>query len=101
MKRSLRSAVVFGVGNGLTPGIGFLLLPLYTRALTPSQYGPLSVLLAVSSAAAMLFTFGLDLGLFLPVVLRSRRRYRFRQEKVPQFCMAIPDRRPVGRCQSS
>jgi O-antigen/teichoic acid export membrane protein len=64
MKRSLRSAVVFGVGNGLTPGIGFLLLPLYTRALTPAQYGPLSVLLAVSSAAAMLFTFGLDLGLF-------------------------------------
>jgi O-antigen/teichoic acid export membrane protein len=64
MKRSLRSAIVFGVGNGLTPGIGFLLLPLYTRALTPSQYGPLSVLLAVSSAAAMLFTFGLDLGLF-------------------------------------
>jgi O-antigen/teichoic acid export membrane protein len=64
MKRSLRSAVVFGVGNGLTPGIGFLLLPVYTRALTPAQYGPLSVLLAVSSAAGMLFSFGLDLGLF-------------------------------------
>ena len=64
MKRSLRSALVFGVGNGLTPGIGFLLLPVYTRALTPSQYGPLSVLLAVSSAAGMLFSFGLDLGLF-------------------------------------
>jgi O-antigen/teichoic acid export membrane protein len=64
MKRSLRSAVVFGVGNGLTPGIGFVLLPVYTRALTPSQYGPLSVLLAVSSAAGMLFSFGLDLGLF-------------------------------------
>src|ERR1700722_11144677 len=64
MKRSLKSAVVFGVGNGLTPGIGFLLLPIYTRALTPAEYGPLSVLLAVSSAASMLFMFGLDLGLF-------------------------------------
>jgi O-antigen/teichoic acid export membrane protein len=63
-RRSLRSAVVFGVGNGLTPGIGFLLLPVYTRALAPAQYGPLSVLLAISSAAAMLFSFGLDLGLF-------------------------------------
>ena len=64
MKRSLRSAVIFGVGNGLTPGIAFLLLPVYTRALIPSQYGPLSVLLAISSAAGMLFSFGLDLGLF-------------------------------------
>ena len=64
MKRSLKSAVIFGVGNGLTPGIGFLLLPVYTRALSPSQYGPLSVLLAISSAAGMLFSFGLDLGLF-------------------------------------
>jgi O-antigen/teichoic acid export membrane protein len=64
MKRSLKSALIFGFGNGLTPGIGFLLLPVYTRALTPSQYGPLSVLLAISSAASMLFSFGLDLGLF-------------------------------------
>jgi O-antigen/teichoic acid export membrane protein len=64
MKRSLRSAVIFGVGNGVTPGIGFLLLPVYTRALTPSEYGPLSVLLAISAAAGMLFSFGLDLGLF-------------------------------------
>ena len=52
MKRSLRSAVIFGVGNGLTPGIGFLLLPrLHTRTDPCSEYGPLSVLLAISSAA--------------------------------------------------
>ncbi len=79
MKRSLRSAVVFGVGNGLTPGIGFLLLPIYTRALTPSQYGPLSVLLAISSAASMLFSFGLDLGLFKSFFDLSRDPLRQRQ----------------------
>jgi O-antigen/teichoic acid export membrane protein len=61
---SLKRALVFGFGNSLAPGIGFLLLPVYTRALSPSSYGPLSVLLAISIAAGMLFSFGLDLGLF-------------------------------------
>ena len=62
--RPLRSAVVFGVGTALQRGIAFLLLPLYTRALTPAEYGTLSVLLAVTSAASILFGFGLDMGLF-------------------------------------
>ena len=62
--RSLKSACVFGIGTALQRGIAFLLLPLYTRALTPAEYGTLSVLLAVTSAASMLFGFGLDMGLF-------------------------------------
>jgi O-antigen/teichoic acid export membrane protein len=62
--RSLQSAVVFGLGNGLQRMVAFLLLPLYTRALTPAQYGALSVLLAVSSAAGIVFAFGQDMGLF-------------------------------------
>ena len=48
VRTGLMLAVVFGVGNGLQRMVAFLLLPLYTRALTPAQYGALSVLLAVS-----------------------------------------------------
>ena len=62
--RSLRGALVFGAGSALQRGIAFLLLPVYTRALTPAQYGTLSVLLAVTSAAGIVFAFGLDMGLF-------------------------------------
>ena len=62
--RSLKSACVFGIGTALQRGIAFLLLPLYTRALTPAEYGTLSVLLAATSAASMLFGFGLEMGLF-------------------------------------
>jgi O-antigen/teichoic acid export membrane protein len=62
--RSLKSACVFGIGMALQRGVAFLLLPLYTRALTPAQYGTLSVLLAATAAASILFGFGLDMGLF-------------------------------------
>jgi O-antigen/teichoic acid export membrane protein len=62
--RSLKNAVVFGAGTALQRGIAFALLPVYTRALAPAQYGVLSVLLAVTSAANILFAFGLDMGLF-------------------------------------
>jgi O-antigen/teichoic acid export membrane protein len=62
--RSLKSAVVFGIGTSLQRGIAFLLLPIYTRALAPAVYGRLSVLLAITSAASILFSLGLDMGLF-------------------------------------
>jgi O-antigen/teichoic acid export membrane protein len=73
---SLKSAVVFGVGSGLQRGVAFLLLPVYTRVLTPAEYGALSVLLAVTSAAAIVFAFGLDMGLFRSFFLHADERRR-------------------------
>jgi O-antigen/teichoic acid export membrane protein len=78
--RSLKSACVFGIGTALQRGIAFLLLPLYIRALTPSEYGTLSVLLAVTAAASILFGLGLDMGLFRSFFLYandSRRKRDF------------------------
>lgn len=40
--------------------LGFLLLPLYTRYLTPEQYGVLSIAIAVGLAASFLLSFGLE-----------------------------------------
>ena len=67
---------MFGVGSGLQRGVAFLLLPVYTRALTPAEYGTLSVLLAVTSAAAIVFAFGLDMGLFRSFFLHAEDRRR-------------------------
>ncbi len=59
-----RSAVAFTLGTALQRGLSYLFLPLYTRALSPAQYGALSILLAVSTAATFLFSFGLDLAVY-------------------------------------
>jgi O-antigen/teichoic acid export membrane protein len=73
---SLKSAAVFGFGAAMQRGVAFLLLPLYTRALTPAQYGTLSVLLAITSVAGIVFAFGLDMGLFRSFFLHAEDRRR-------------------------
>jgi O-antigen/teichoic acid export membrane protein len=59
-----RSAAAFTLGTALQRGLPYLFLPLYTRALSPAEYGALSILLAVSTAATFLFSFGLDLAVY-------------------------------------
>jgi O-antigen/teichoic acid export membrane protein len=90
--RSLRAAIVFGFGSALQRGVAFLLLPVYTRALAPAQYGTLSVLLAVSSAAGILFAFGLDMGLFRSFFLYADEPERQRRfiGSVWRFLIAVP-----------
>jgi O-antigen/teichoic acid export membrane protein len=61
---ALRSATVFALAAALQRGLQFVLLPLYTRALTPAEYGVLSLVLSVAAAFAILFAFGLDLSIF-------------------------------------
>jgi O-antigen/teichoic acid export membrane protein len=60
----LRSAAAYAVGGALPRAISFFLLPLYTRAIDPSEYGTLSLLLAISSAVAIVLTLGLDFAVF-------------------------------------
>ena len=62
--RPLQSGAVYAFAAALQRAIGFLLLPLYTRALDPADYGALSVLTSVAAAVAILFTFGLDIAIF-------------------------------------
>ncbi|MDE0582101.1 oligosaccharide flippase family protein [Planococcus sp. A6] len=46
MKKSifLRNSILYTVGSMLTPLIGFIMLPIYTNYLTPSEYGTLSTI---------------------------------------------------------
>lgn len=62
--RGLRNAGIYAVATSLHGALGFLLLPFYTRALTPSEYGRLAVILTITTAAGYVFSFGLDLALF-------------------------------------
>lgn len=60
IKRLSKNSILFALGNILTQALGFFLLPLYTRILTPSDYGILSVLSVFSNVLTIFLVFGQD-----------------------------------------
>src|SRR5262245_18902643 len=53
----LRHTAIYGIGSLLVPAASFLLLPLYTRALTPGAYGMLEILNRAGEVAVFLLLF--------------------------------------------
>jgi O-antigen/teichoic acid export membrane protein len=49
----LRHALIYGLGTVSVQAAGFLLLPVYTRALTPTEYGTLEVLNRLGELAVL------------------------------------------------
>jgi O-antigen/teichoic acid export membrane protein len=66
-ERSLRATLKGSVTYSLTVAIQgvlqFLLLPLYTRAMSPAEYGQLGVALSIALFGNLLFSFGLELAI--------------------------------------
>ncbi|CAN5347910.1 lipopolysaccharide biosynthesis protein [soil metagenome] len=54
-----KGTLTYGIGQGLAKLIGFLILPLLTTYLTPTDYGVISLLTLVSFLAAPIFGIGL------------------------------------------
>lgn len=57
INKLLRQAATYGIGSVVSPLISFILLPIYTRYLTPGDYGELSLTIIVS--VVMFTTIGL------------------------------------------
>ena len=53
-------AFVYGIGAIASKGIGFLLLPIYTKVFDPSDYGTIEMLAVVSNFIGMFIMMGLD-----------------------------------------
>jgi O-antigen/teichoic acid export membrane protein len=53
----LRHTAIYGLGNVLVQASAFLLLPLYTRALNPAEYGTLEVLNRIGELAVVCLLF--------------------------------------------
>ncbi|HBO90184.1 MAG TPA: hypothetical protein DD460_05485, partial [Acidobacteria bacterium] len=51
---------VYGSADVAVLGINFILLPLYTRVLSPAEYGALALLLVVEALLKPLYRWGLD-----------------------------------------
>ncbi len=55
-----KDTIVYGLGRGIKKFIGFLLLPVYTRALSPAEFGILDTLGAALFFITAFFGLGLD-----------------------------------------
>jgi O-antigen/teichoic acid export membrane protein len=63
IKRVLRHSVVYGTATVLRQAISFLLLPLYTHYITPSEYGILETLTLLSTLLVIFFSTQLNVAL--------------------------------------
>jgi O-antigen/teichoic acid export membrane protein len=62
--RSLVSGGAFALGNVAQRVFAFLLLPVYTAALSPSQYGRLGLLVTVQGGVNIALSTGMETGVF-------------------------------------
>jgi O-antigen/teichoic acid export membrane protein len=60
MKRMLRHSAVYGIGNILSKLVGFFLIPVYTRCLSPQDYGMVELLDLTLSFISMIVGMGLS-----------------------------------------
>ena len=60
IRRLSRETLIYGTGLLLARGIGFLLIPLYTRYLSPADYGVLDLIELASFILGCVFLLGID-----------------------------------------
>ena len=54
IRRFLKDSVIYGVGHVLSRAVAFILIPFYTRALSPSDYGVMDMIMMFASIACTL-----------------------------------------------
>ena len=59
IKRISKHSLGFFIGTILTQAIGFFLLPIYTRYLTPADYGIISIASVIASILSIVYIFGM------------------------------------------
>lgn len=60
LRQFSKDTLLYGLGKGIKKFIGLLLLPLYTRALSPAEFGIIDSLGALLFFMSVFFTLGLD-----------------------------------------
>ena len=60
----IRGTATYTIGAILQRSVTFLLLPLFTRILSPAEFGQVGILTTLASAASVLASFGLETAVF-------------------------------------
>ncbi len=63
LKQIGKDSLIYGIGGGIAKGIGFFLLPIYTRLFTPEEYGTIEMLVIINSLLGAMLAVGLDTAL--------------------------------------
>lgn len=63
LKGVLRDSIVYGVASVLTKGLAIFLLPIYTRVLSPADYGAFELLITLGSLANLVVALEITQGL--------------------------------------
>ena len=64
LKRLGKHSVIYGLGGLVSRVLAVLLLPLYTRYLTPADYGKVETLVAATTVLTILLRFGISSAFF-------------------------------------
>jgi O-antigen/teichoic acid export membrane protein len=59
IRRLASGSLFYGLGSAAVGALGFLLLPLYSRVLTPSEYGVVAVVASISAVLSLVLPLGL------------------------------------------
>ena len=64
LKELLKHSLIYGIGIYIGKAVGFLMIPVYTRYLTPGDYGVLSLLNYTTYIAGILIVMGITQAVF-------------------------------------
>lgn len=67
----LGTGAVYAGTMAMQRAITFLLLPIFTRVLSPEEYGELSIALSANAVAVVVFSFGLEPAIFRGIAHRA------------------------------
>jgi len=56
VSKLVKNTFIYTLGNALVPSMGFILLPLYAKYLTPADYGIVAAMATLSGVLAILYT---------------------------------------------
>ncbi|MCX5800819.1 MAG: oligosaccharide flippase family protein [Candidatus Eisenbacteria bacterium] len=76
LKRLLKQSAIYGVGSIVSPFIGFIMLPVYSRFLTPYEYGTLAVASVTITFLSSLVSLGISSGLIRFYFVYSEKKDR-------------------------
>lgn len=60
LKSLFKHSVIYSIGNIMSRAIGFLMIPVYTRYLTPADYGTVEILTLTSTILSLILAMGLS-----------------------------------------
>lgn len=78
LKSLFRDSILYTLSTVLTRGIAFILLPVYTKALSPEEFGLLDYFVAMGAIASIVITLEVVQGLarYIPECLEDEKKKR-------------------------